>query len=280
MLHATESDVRSAVAPAVAVAAVRGALTRPADDPSSIAHVDGTHARALVTRHGDLTAVLASGSSRGADGSLLTVFGPAGTIIAVIEADWLTRLAAAAAAAIAAGHPAPPGPQKVGIVGTGALADAVAACLETTHDVTATRRGDLADAQSAIRDATVVVTATRSRDPVLRDDWLGTGICILALGATRPDQRELDYRTIVRAATVITDAPAEARLRAADLAETVATGHLDWLEVHALDELERGELQPLRKPEDVTIYKGVGTARLALAVALPLIGSCPASEAR
>ena len=52
-----------------------------------------------------------------------------------------------------------------------------------------------------------VVTATRSRDPVLRDDWLGAGICILALGATRPDQRELDYRTIVRAATVITDAP-------------------------------------------------------------------------
>ena len=71
---------------------------------------------------------------------------------------------------------------------------------------------------------------------------------------------------------MITDAPVEARLRAADLAETVATGHLDWLEVHALDELERGELQPLRRPEDVTIYKGVGTARLALAVALPLLG--------
>jgi ornithine cyclodeaminase/alanine dehydrogenase-like protein (mu-crystallin family) len=271
VLHATESDVRSAVAPAAAVERVRDALTRPADDPPSIALVDGTHARAQVTRHGDLTAVLASGSARGADGSLLTVFGPAGTAVAVIEANWLTRLAAAGAAAIAAGHLATAGPQQVGIVGTGPLGDAIAACLPETIEVAATRRGDLPDAQSAIRDATVVVTATRSRDPVLRDDWLGGGICILAVGATRPDQRELDYRTIVRAATVITDAPVEARLRAADLAETVATGHLDWLEVHALDELERGELQPLRKPEDVTIYKGVGTARLALAVALPLL---------
>ncbi len=71
--------------------------------------------------------------------------------------------------------------------------------------------------------------------------------------------------------TVITDAPAEARLRAADLSETVATGHLDWLEVHGLDELERGELQPLRRPDDVTVYKGVGSARLALAVAAPLV---------
>ena len=138
--------------------------------------------------------------------------------------------------------------------------------------MTATRRGDLADAQASIRDATVIVTATRSRDPVLRDDWMGPGLCILALGATRPDQRELDYRTIVRASLIVTDAPAEAHLRAADLAETVATGHLDWLEVHGLDELERGELQPLHRPEDVTIYKGVGTARLALAVALPLLG--------
>ncbi len=252
--------------------AVRDALSRPAADPPSIALVDGTHARAQVTRHGDLTAVLAAGSSRGADSSVLTVFGAAGTVVALIEADWLTRLAAAAAAAIAAGHLAPVGPQQVGIVGTGVLAEAVVACLSETIEVTKIRRGDLTDAQTTIRDATVVVTATRSRDPVLRDDWLGAGICILALGATRPDQRELDYRTIVRAATVITDAPVEARLRAADLAETVATGHLDWLEVHALDELERGELQPLRRPEDVTIYKGVGTARLALAVALPLLG--------
>ncbi len=271
MLHATESDVRSALAPAAAVDAVREALRRPADDPPSIALTDGTHVRGQVARDGELTAVLAAGSSRAGDGSLLTVFGPAGTVIAVIEADWLTRIAAAAGAAIAAGHLAPAGAQRVGIVGTGPLADAVETCLPVTLEVTATRRGALADAQSSIRDATVIVTATRSRDPVLRDDWLGAGICILALGATRPDQRELDYRTIVRASMVVTDAPAEARLRAADLAETVVTGHLDWLEVHALDELERGDLHPLHRPEDVTIYKGVGTARLALAVAAPLL---------
>jgi len=270
--HVTESDVRSAVAPAAAVARVRDALRTAPPEPPSIALTEGVNVRAQVARDGDVVATLAQGSARGGDGAVLAVFGANGHAAAVIEADWLTRLAAAAAAAVAAAHLAPAGSQRVGVVGDGPLADAVEQCLPETLDVKALRRGDLPDAHALVRDATLIVTATRARDPVLRDDWLGDGICVLALGATRPDQRELDYRTIVRAATVITDAPAEARLRAADLSETVATGHLDWLEVHGLDELERGELQPLRRPDDVTVYKGVGTARLALAVAAPLLG--------
>jgi ornithine cyclodeaminase/alanine dehydrogenase-like protein (mu-crystallin family) len=270
--HVTESDVRSAVAPAAAVARVRDALRTAAPEPTSIALTEGVNVRAQVARDGDVVATLAQGSARAGDGAVLAVFGADGRAAAVIEADWLTRLAAAAAAAVAAAHLAPAGGQRVGVVGDGPLADAVEQCLPEALDVTALRRGDLPDAHALVRDATLIVTATRARDPVLRDDWLGDGICVLALGATRPDQRELDYRTIVRAATVITDAPAEARLRAADLSETVATGHLDWLEVHGLDELERGELQPLRRPDDVTVYKGVGTARLALAVASPLLG--------
>jgi ornithine cyclodeaminase/alanine dehydrogenase-like protein (mu-crystallin family) len=270
--HVTESDVRSAVAPGAAVALVRDALRSSSPEPASIAIVEGVHVRAQVARDADVVAALAQGSARAGDGAVLAVFGPDGRTVAVIEADWLTRMAAAAAAAVAAAHLAPRGSQRVGIVGDGPLADAVEQCLPEALEVTALRRGDLPDAHALVRDATVIVTATRARDPVLRDDWLGDGICVLALGATRPDQRELDYRTIVRAATVITDAPDEARQRAADLSETVATGHLDWLEVHGLDELERGELQPLRRPDDVTVYKGVGTARLALAVAAPLLG--------
>ncbi len=66
---------------------------------------------------------------------MLTVFGADGAVVAVIEADWLTRLAAAAAATVAAAHLAPPGPQRVGIVGNGPLADAVEQCLGETLEV-------------------------------------------------------------------------------------------------------------------------------------------------
>ena len=273
MLHATESDVRSAVAAAAAVERVRDALRQPADDPPSIALLDGTHVRAQVARHGELTAVLADGSSRGADGSLLTVFGAAGTAVAVIEADWLTRLGGSGCGG---DRRRPPGAARR----AAGRHRRHRAARRRRRGVPArdargggdTRRADLPDAQSAIRDATVIVTATRSRDPVLRDDWMGPA------SASWPWARRVPTSassTTGRSCARRWSSPTrrvEAHLRAADLAETVATGHLDWLEVHALDELERGELQPLRRPEDVTIYKGVGTARLALAVALPLLG--------
>jgi ornithine cyclodeaminase/alanine dehydrogenase-like protein (mu-crystallin family) len=47
-------------------------------------------------------------------------------------------------------------------------------------------------AEEAVRGADVVVTATSSRTPVLRGTWLKTGCHINAVGACRPDWRELD----------------------------------------------------------------------------------------
>src|SRR3954449_5860536 len=164
--HVTESDVRAAVDGAAAVARVREALVGGAAEAASAAVTEGVQVRTQPARLGELGGVLAQGSSRAADGAVLTVVGAEGRIAAVIEADWLTRLAAAAAATVAAAHLAPPGRQRVGIVGDGALADAVEQCLGEALDVQALRRGDLRDASGVVRDATLIVTATRARDPV------------------------------------------------------------------------------------------------------------------
>src|SRR5205807_7466925 len=47
-------------------------------------------------------------------------------------------------------------------------------------------------AEEAVRDADIVVTVTSSKTPVLRGAWLKRGCHVNAIGACRPDWRELD----------------------------------------------------------------------------------------
>src|SRR5215218_5755134 len=56
-----------------------------------------------------------------------------------------------------------------------------------------------AAAEEAVRGADVVVTATISPTPVLSGEWLSPGAHINAVGAPRPDWRELDDEVLRRA---------------------------------------------------------------------------------
>ena len=47
-------------------------------------------------------------------------------------------------------------------------------------------------AEEAVRGADVVVTVTNSKTPVLKGSWLKRGCHVNAIGACRPDWRELD----------------------------------------------------------------------------------------
>ena len=47
-------------------------------------------------------------------------------------------------------------------------------------------------AEKAVRDADVIVTVTNSKTPVLKGTWIKSGCHVNAIGACRPDWRELD----------------------------------------------------------------------------------------
>src|SRR5207248_9816677 len=56
-----------------------------------------------------------------------------------------------------------------------------------------------ASAEEAVTGADVIVTATGAKAPVLAGAWLWPGCHINAVGAVRPDWRELDDETLRRA---------------------------------------------------------------------------------
>ena len=205
-------------------------------------------------------------------------------LLALVEADRLGQRRTGAASAVAAKHLARPGTRTLGVIGAGWQAESQVECLRAAlpgidrvvaYSRTEERLDEFCrrfDAEPAEynRDAAeqdIVVTMTTSRDPVLRGEWLREGALVCAAGANRIDSRELDNAVIERAAFVCCDSKEQARLEAADIAEPVEQGVLDWLEVHELAEVVGGEVQGRAHDEDIVLFKSLGIAAEDIAVA-------------
>jgi ornithine cyclodeaminase/alanine dehydrogenase len=211
-----------------------------------------------------------------------------GELAAVLEADALGQRRTGAASGVAARHLARAGAATLGVIGCGwqaeAQVDAIRAAVPTIERVVAYCRTEerlrrfcaTVDAEPAethreAADADVVVTVTTSRDPVLRGEWLRPGALVCAVGANRPDRRELDNVVLERASFVCCDSKENARLESGDLIEPVESGVLDWLEVHELQEVVAGETRGRHSDEDVVVFKSNGLAAWDVAIAVEVV---------
>jgi len=132
-----------------------------------------------------------------------------GQTLAVMEGAGLTAARTAAASAVAADCFCRPGPQVLALLGSGVLARSHAHYLRRVRPLAEIRvwspqpahaqacaqeiGGRAYDsAETAVRGADIVCTVTHARTPVLQGAWLKPGAFVAAVGAPRPDQRELD----------------------------------------------------------------------------------------
>jgi ornithine cyclodeaminase/alanine dehydrogenase-like protein (mu-crystallin family) len=107
-------------------------------------------------------------------------------------------------------------------------------------------------AEEAVRGADVVVTATTSTTPVLAGEWLSPGAHINAIGAARPDWRELDDE-VLRRSRVYVDSR-EAALK--ESGDVIAAGEI----VAEVGEVVSGAKPGRRSAEEVTLFKSLGLA--------------------
>jgi ornithine cyclodeaminase/alanine dehydrogenase-like protein (mu-crystallin family) len=131
-----------------------------------------------------------------------------GTPLAIMDGRLITEMRTAAVSAAATKLLAAPDSKILAILGSGVQARSHVEALllvrqfEEVRVWSATREhakqfaeeigGTAVSAEEAVRGADVVVTVTNSKTPVLKGSWLKRGSHVNAIGACRPDWRELD----------------------------------------------------------------------------------------
>ncbi len=113
-------------------------------------------------------------------------------------------------------------------------------------------------AENAVRGADVVVTATNSKIPVLKGAWLKPGCHVNAIGACRPDWRELDDDAMSN--VVFVDSREGAMKESGDV---ILSGAKIYAE---LGEALAGKVPP--RATETTIFKSLGMAVEDIAAAM------------
>ena len=107
-----------------------------------------------------------------------------------------------------------------------------------------------------------MVCASRSRDggPVFKAEWLKPGMTIVSVSSTLPEQRELDVETMQRATLIVADMPEEVLHETGDALAVKAAGDDIENKIVSLGDVISKKIIARQKPDDILIYKSVGSA--------------------
>lgn len=122
------------------------------------------------------------------------------------------------------------------------------------------------DLETAVRRADIVSCATLSTEPLIKGSWLRAGTHLDLIGGFTPAMRESDDDCFVDTSVFVdTD---EALMKAGDLLSPMQSGAFDRASILAtLAQLCRREHAGRQSPDEITVFKAVGTALEDLAAA-------------
>jgi alanine dehydrogenase len=297
----SDDDVAAVLAWPELVAAMREAYSVPMDEqalpPRTIARANGAWLRSLTAMPAKCdymgAKLIAAAPPSGRASYLIALFDRATTaLVALMDGNRVTASRTAATSALAIDELIPRRPLRVGVVGSGLEAQNHVLALDSIRDIeslavysrTETNRRRFADqmatavgtrthaamsAEEAVDGAELVIAAARSHDesPTVRGEWLAQGTTVVSIGSTLPEQREVDADVVRRAATIVADVPAEVASDTGDMIAASAEGVEFLSRMVPLEALVRGLASARSEPNDIVLYKSVGSARQDITVA-------------
>jgi ornithine cyclodeaminase/alanine dehydrogenase-like protein (mu-crystallin family) len=219
----------------------------------------------------------ASNADRGIPTHMATIFlvdPETGTPLAVMDGTLITEMRTAAVSAAATKLLGSPDAKVLAILGSGVQARSHVEALRLVRNFeeirvwspTKAHAEQLAkeigakamSAEEAVRGADVVVTATNSKTAVLKGSWLKPGCHVNAVGACRPDWRELDDEAMAN--IVFVDSREAAIKESGDVILSRTKIHVE------LGEALAGKVPP--RANETTVFKSLGMAVEDIAAAL------------
>ncbi|MDO5700941.1 MAG: ornithine cyclodeaminase family protein [Bowdeniella nasicola] len=203
---------------------------------------------------------------------------------AIIDGSALTSLRTPAMSAVAADSLADQDAEVMLVVGSGPQAVSHVRAMAEIRDLTRivmTAR-DTARLNSAVEglvregypveagrasdasEADIIVCATSGREPVIADDDVAAGACVVAMGSHEPDCRELPSALMGRSLVVVEDHETALR-EAGDVIQAIADGSLSHESLATVRDVVLGRVT--RRSDAPNVFKGVGMSWQDLAVA-------------
>jgi ornithine cyclodeaminase/alanine dehydrogenase-like protein (mu-crystallin family) len=233
-----------------------------------------------------LVSVYHSNPGRGLPSHLATIVlqdPETGALQAVMDGRYITEARTAAVSAASAKHLARQDARVLAVLGAGVQARSHIDALTRVRPIEEVRvwgrdaarvrgvfegigphvRARLVVAESAhaaAEGADVIALVTASREPVLRRSSVGAGTHICAVGACRPDEREMET-ALVRDARVFVDSRAGALAEAGDLVIPIKEGAFDQSHIAGeLGDVFGGRIPGRQSTSEITIFKSLGMA--------------------
>ncbi|HUN74889.1 MAG TPA: ornithine cyclodeaminase family protein [Steroidobacteraceae bacterium] len=210
-----------------------------------------------------------------------------GALVAIMDAQHLTTLRTGATSAVATRRLARAGPATVALLGSGVEARAQLEAMQADGKVgtarvyspTPANRERLAcdfrqrhgmriqpvgSAQEAVAGADLILAAVKSNEPVLLGKWLTPGTHVNSVGTARREQREIDVETFLRSARIVVDTKEGVFGEAGD---AVVAREAIRIDVQELSQLVTGASPGRQRPDEITLFKSVGTGIQDIALA-------------
>ncbi len=294
-LWLTESDVRAVLEPLELIDAMEAALTafsageivQPVRTVLEIA--SQSFFAAMPAFHGGrsilgakLVSVVPTNAARGLPTHMASISlfdAQTGQMAAVVDGRYITEVRTAAASAVSLRHMGRRDARVLAILGSGVQAGSHLEALTAVHPFAEIRAWSptaanlerfvksapqavtaAASAEDAVRGADAVVLVTNSPTPAIDNRWVNDGAHVMAVGACRPSQQEVDPALVARARLVVDSRDAALR-ESGDILRPIAEGRFSASHVTA----ELGEVACRKKPgrandREVTLFKSLGLA--------------------